>query len=110
MRGISLIDIYHTLSTAKFLFNRCSKASNVLIFCYLQTNDNKFVKLADLEKIRLKLKNPSAETVEESVVQGPAPVPAPFEVLIAPDWLSLHEEDWTFFGPSTRHVHVHVQT
>lgn len=72
----------------------------------MQSNDNKFVKLADLEKIQLKLKSSGAGTVEESVVQGPVPVPVPFEVLIAPDWLSLHEEDWTFFGPSTRHVHV----
>lgn len=76
----------------------------------MQSNDNKFVKLVDLEKIQLKQKNPGAGTVEESVVQGPPPVPVPFEVLIAPDWLSLHEEDWTFFGPSTRQVHEHVQT
>ena len=60
------------------------------------------MKLSDLEKIPTKQKGLSAGTHVESEVLDSIP----FEALTAPDWLSLHEEDWTFFGPTSKHVKV----
>lgn len=77
-------------------------------FCIylLQSSDDKFVKLSDLEKIQSKQQQQQQGLNSASQEQSETLSAVPFEVLTAPDWLSLHEEDWTFFGPSARHVRV----